>query len=140
MADNSVGHHGYCYQASGFTYYGQSSKHKEWYLDGERIHERSVFAQFGTTSYEELKERLGDRIVQKEQELTKSRYYYIIAQDKKEKKEIQKKIKVKGLPFPKGDNKRYNVFEGNSFVNLDGKSSSNKEDVIFGQTTIFDFM
>ncbi len=140
MADNSVGHHGYCYQASGFIYYGQSAKHKEWFLDGKRIHERNIYSQFGTTSYEELKQTLGDRIIQKEQELTKSRYYYIVAQDKKEKKELLKKIKVKSYPYPKGDNKRYNVFEGNTFANLNGESSSNVDEVIEGQTTIFDFL
>lgn len=140
MADNSVGHKGYCYQASGFTYYGQSAKHKEWYLDGKRIHERNLFAKFNTTKLEELTNILGDRIVQKEQNETKSRYYYIIAQNKKEKKEIQKKIKVKSLPFLKGNNKRYNVFEGNSFANLNGKTTQNKNDVIYGNTSIFDFI
>lgn len=34
-ADNTAGHHGYCYQASGFTYYGQSRPTKEHYLDGK---------------------------------------------------------------------------------------------------------
>ena len=140
MADNSVGHHGYCYQASGFTYYGQSAKHKEWFIDGKRIHERTLVANYGTASLEQLKEKLGDRLVQKDQEETKSRYYYIIAQNKKEKKDILKKIKVKSLPYPKGDNKRYNVFEENNFSNLNGQSSSNRNDVIYGQTSIFDFM
>lgn len=140
MADNSVGHHGYCYQASGFTYYGQSSKHKEWYVDGVRKHERSIFAEYGTNQMGKLKEMLGDRIQQKEQEETKSRYYYVIAQNKKEKKEILSKIKVKSLPYPKGDNKRYDVFEGNSFANLDGKTRQKQDDKIYSNTTIFDFM
>ena len=140
MADNSVGHHGYCYQASGFTYYGQSSKHKEHYIDGKRIHERTLFAQYQTTKYQELKEILGERYVCKEQEQTKSRYYYIIAQNKKEKKEILKGIKVKSLPFPKGNNKRYDVFENNFFSNLNGEKSSNKNDIVKGQMSIFDMV
>ena len=138
MADNSVGHHGYCYQASGFTYYGQSAKHKEWYLDGKRIHERNLFSKFNTTKLEELKKIVGDKIICKDQEETKSRYYYIIAQNKREKKEIQKKIKVKSLPFPKGDNKRYNVFENNNFANLDGTTTQNKNEVIYGNMSLFD--
>lgn len=140
MADNEVGHHGYCYQASGFIYYGQSDKHKQWFLDGKRVHERSLFSKYGTTKINELKEILGDRIVDKMQELTKSKYYYIVAQNKKEKKEIEKKIKVKSLPFPKGDNKRYDVFSTNEFANMNGENSSNETDVIEGQTSIFDFM
>jgi hypothetical protein len=58
MADNSVGHHGYCYQASGFTYYGQSSKHKEWFLDNKRIHEKTLFDKYKTTKIEELKKNI----------------------------------------------------------------------------------
>lgn len=140
FADNSVGHHGYCYQASGFTYYGQSTPHAEWYIDGKRVHERNIFSEYGTTKLEKLIAILGERIIKREQKETKSRYYYILAQSKREKKEIEKKIKVESLPYPKGNNKRYNVFENNNFVNLDGASSSNEEIEIKGQTTIFDFM
>ena len=140
MADNSVGHHGYCYQASGFTYYGQSAKHKEWYLDDKRVHEKTLYDKYKTTKLVDLKEILGDRIQQKEQEQTKSRYYYIVAQNKKEKKELEKKIKVKSLPYPKGDNKRYDVFSSNEFANINGENSSNITDVIEGQTSIFDFI
>ena len=139
MADNSVGHKGYCYQASGFTYYGQSSPHKEWFIDGKRIHERTLFANYKTTKLDELKQILGDRIVCKSQSETKSRYYYILAQSKVEKKQILKKIKVKSLPYLKGNNKRYNVFESNSFCNINGESSSNINDVVVGNMTIFDF-
>lgn len=140
MADNSVGHHGYCYQASGFIYYGQSSPHKEWFLDGKRIHEKTLFDKYKTTKLDDLQNILGSRIARKDQKQTKSRYYYIIAQNKKEKKEILKKIKVKSLQFPKGDNKRYNVFEKNLFANLNGETTQNKDDVIYGNTSIFDFI
>lgn len=140
FADNSVGHHGYCYQASGFIYYGQSRKHAEWYIDGKRVHERTLFTEYGTTKIEKLKKILGERIVKKEQDETKSRYYYILAQNKKEKKDLERKIKVKSLPYPKGDNKRYNVFQENLFSNLDGTKSSSMETNIVGQTTIFDFL
>lgn len=140
MDDNSVGHRGYCYQASGFTYYGQSSPHKAYFIDGIRTHERTIFARYGTNKQEELKNILGDRFVAKEQEETKSRYYYILSQNKKEKKEIMSKIKVKTLPYLKGDNKRYNVFENNEFKNLNGGNSSNVDDAIEGNMTIFDFL
>ena len=84
-ADNTVGHHGYCYQASGFVYYGQSRPTKEHYLDGKRIHERVLNSRFGTSSEEELKRILGERYVCKLNTKTKSRYYKIIAQSKRER-------------------------------------------------------
>lgn len=139
-ADNTVGHHGYVYQASGFTYYGQSRPTKEWYLDGTRIHERNLNNTYGSSSYEFLKEKLGDRIEIKINEKTKSKYYYLIYQNKKEKKELLKKVKVKSLPYPKGINKKYDVFNKNDFVNLNGEKSSNKDKEIEYNMSIFDFI
>lgn len=140
MADNSVGHHGYCYQASGFTYYGQSAKHPAWFIDGKRVHEKVLNERYGSSSLEYLRKILGDRITRQTLEESKSRYYYIIAQNKKEKKDIERKIKVESLPYPKGDNKRYDVFNSNEFVNLDGTGSSEINDIIEGQTSIFDYL
>ena len=126
--------------AFAFKYNGQSSPHKAYYIDGVRTHERTIFARYGTNKQEELKKILGDSFVAKDQEETKSRYYYILAQNKKEKKEILSKIKVKTLPYLKGDNKRYNVFETNNFKNLNGDGSSNVDDEVVGNMTIFDFL
>ena len=101
---------------------------------------KKLISKFGTTKYEEIYKLVGDKITYKEQEETKSRYYYIIAQDKREKKEILKKIKVKSLPFPKGDNQRYNVFDGNSFANLNGGTQQREDEVIYQNITIFDLL
>lgn len=117
-ADNSVGHHGYCYQASGFIYYGQSRPTKEWFLDGVRYHEKNFNMQYGTSSIETLKKMLGNRLVVKNNKGTKSRYYYILAQNKKEKKVIMSKIKVKSQKYPKGNNQRYNLYQDNGFAYL----------------------
>lgn len=117
-ADNSMGHMGYVYQASNFYYYGQSRIVDEWYIDGVRIHSRTVANQYGTTSIPQLKKMLGDRFQVKVIEETKSRYFYIIAQNKKEKKEILSKIKVETLPYPKGDNKKYDIFGSSGFTKL----------------------
>lgn len=84
-ADNTMGHHGYCYQASGFTYYGQSRPTKEHFLDGKRIHERVLNSRYGSSSTSELEKILGDRYTCKINKETKSRYYKIIAQDKRER-------------------------------------------------------
>ena len=76
-----------------------------------------------------MKELFGNRLTIKENKGTKSRYYYILAQNKKEKKEILSKIKVKSQPFPKGDNTRYDLYEDNGFAFLEKKDK---------QLTIFD--
>lgn len=120
-ADNNMGHHGYVYQASNFYYYGQSRPDKEWYIDGNRVHTRTVVAQYGTMSIPEVQEILGDRLKIIEQEETKSRYFYIIAQNKKDRRDILKKIKVDILPYPKGDNLNYDIFGEKEFVKLGEK-------------------
>lgn len=121
-ADNNMGHHGYVYQASNFYYYGQSRPDKEWYIDGKRVHTRTVVSEYGTMSIPEVQAILGDRLTIIEQQETKSRYFYIIAQDKKDKRDILKKIKVDILPYPKGDNQKYNIFEEKDFVKLGDKN------------------
>lgn len=117
-ADNNMGHHGYVYQASNFYYYGQSRPDKEWYIDGKRVHTRSVVADYGTMSIPEVEQILGDRLKIIEQEQTKSRYFYILAQDKKDKRDILRRIKVDILPYPKGENKKYNIFKEKEFTKL----------------------
>lgn len=139
-ADNTMGHKGYCYQASNFIYYGQSRPTKEFYLDGERIHERVLNSRFGTSSPTKLKEILGNRLVVKTNEETKSRYYHLIYQNKKEKKQLEKNILVKSLPFPKGNNKRYDMNVNGSFHSLND-DKANEETIVdlSRQMNIFDF-
>ena len=84
-ADNTAGHHGYCYQASGFTYYGQSRPTKEHFIDGKRIHERVLNSRYGSSSVENCQKILGDRYFCKINKETKSCYYKIIAQNKRER-------------------------------------------------------
>lgn len=127
-ADNTAGHHGYCYQASGFTYYGQSRPTKEHYLDGVRIHERVLNSRYGTSASSELKKLLGDRYVCKLNEKTKSRYYKIIAQNRREREQITKNILVSSLPFPKGDNTRYDMAIKGGFKELDEEKAKEKDD------------
>lgn len=137
-ADNTAGHHGYCYQASGFTYYGQSQPTKEHYLDGKRIHERVLNSRYGTSSSEELEKMLGDRYIYKLNTKTKSRYYIIVAQNKKEKKEIKGKILVESQPFPKGDNERYDMDIKGNFSQLDNEKAQEKDtSEVIQQLTLF---
>lgn len=137
-ADNTVGHHGYCYQASGFTYYGQSRPTKEHYLDGKRIHERVLNARYGSSSCEHLKEILGDRYTYKVNTETKSRYYKIIAQDRRERERVQKLILVESQPFPKGDNKRYDMTIKGNFMELNDDEAQEKDTKeVVAQLTLF---
>ena len=137
-ADNTVGHHGYCYQASGFTYYGQSRPVKEHYIDGKRVHERVLNSRYGSGSVEHCQKLLGDRYVCKINKETKSRYYIILAQNKRELKEIKKNILVESLPFPKGDNKRYDMNIKGGFMELDQDKANEQEDKeVIQQLTLF---
>lgn len=139
-ADNTMHHKGYCYQASNFVYYGQSRPTKEFYLDGERIYERVLNTRFGTSSCNKLKEILGDRLIVKQNNESKSRYYHLLYKTKLEKKKLERKIIVQSFPYPKGDNKRYDMSVNGNFHSLD-KSKANEETKInlSRQLNIFDF-
>jgi len=139
-ADNTVGHHRYCYQASGFTYYGQSRPVKEHYIDGKRVHERVLNSRYGSGSVEYCQKLLGDRYVCKINKETKSRYYKIIAQNKREKQQILKKILVESLPYPKGDNTRYDMDIKGAFMELDETKAQEKDtQEVVQQMDLFSF-
>lgn len=134
-ADNAMGHHGYCYQASNFVYFGQSASANMWWVDGERVHQRTIYSRYGTNSLSKLKEMLGDRIQKETNGPSKSRYYIILAQNKKEKREIEKLIKVPSLPYPKGDNKRYNMGTKGEFAYKDKEVKNEIDDTKLYQST-----
>ena len=119
-ADNNMGHHGYVYQASNFYYYGQSRPDKEFYIDNKRVHARTIVSEYGTMSLPELKPILGDRLQVVDQARTKSRYFYVIAQNKKERESIFRRIQVQTLPYPKGDNEKYDIFSEKDFTKFQG--------------------
>lgn len=136
--DNGVGHHGYCYQASGFTYYGQSRAVREHYVDGKRVHEKTLFNIYGSCAKSFLKEKLGNRYELIENNATKSRYYKIIAQSKREYKEIKKNILVESLPYPKGDNQRYDINIKGKFMELDEEKAQEQDTrEVIQQLTLF---
>lgn len=138
-ADNAMGHFGYCYQASNFIYFGQSAPCNMWWVDGERVHQRTIYSRYGTNSLPKLKEMLGDRIRLDKNGPTKSRYYIILAQNKTEKREIEKLIKVKSMPYPKGELKKYAMGTKGDFAYLD-KSVKDEVDntVIYQLYDLFD--
>lgn len=102
-ADGSAVHIGYIYQASSWVYVGTGSTERKIFIDGKRQHRRTLYDRYGTSSILELKQRLGDRIFISEERNAKYKYIKII----RDKKKITRLLKVKSLPYPKGDIKRY---------------------------------
>lgn len=107
-ADTSVGHVGYIYQASNWLFVGYSGGEREFYIDGERRHRRDLYDKYGTSSMKKLKELLGDRFIVSADRHKKNRYIYVLG-NKKERRELMKKIKLEiHSEYPKGDLKYYN--------------------------------
>ena len=100
-ADTSQNHHGYIYQATNFIYTGLSDKRTEWRMRNSNQHSKTISEKY---SLEERKNN-PDKfyIIDRPQ---KHRYIYIVA-NKKDKKNLLKKLKYKISPYPKGENKNY---------------------------------
>tara|TARA_R100001594_G_C3952438_1_gene243386 strand:- start:74 stop:715 length:642 start_codon:yes stop_codon:yes gene_type:complete len=95
-ADTSQNHNGYIYQATNFIYTGLSDKRTEWRKKNSNLHPRWL--------NEKRKENPDDyHIVQRPQ---KHRYIYIVA-NKKDKKNLLKKLNYPILDYPKFQNKNY---------------------------------
>ena len=114
-ADTSAGHIGYIYQASSWSYIGSGSKERKIFIDGVRQHRRNLYDKYGTSSIEQLKEKLGDRLVVDNERQGKNKYIKIIA----DKNKIKKLLKVNILPYPKGDISYYND-EENEYSSING--------------------
>jgi len=102
-SDTSMHHHGYIYQACNFVYTGLSSAHKEYRIEGtNNKHSRHLFDDFGGINKMKecgVKMDIGQRA-------RKHRYFYFIG-NKRQKKQMLKKLQYHVLPYPKGDNTRY---------------------------------
>lgn len=97
-SDLRQGHHGYIYQATNWVYTGIGGEGQKIYImkDGTERHQRHE---------DKINHELVDRI-----ELTtgKARYYYFVA-DKRTKRKLNEKLRFETLPYPKGQNKRYDA-------------------------------
>jgi hypothetical protein len=100
-ADPSMNHNGYIYQATNFIYTGLSAKRTEWRIRGSNRHSRTLTAQH---TLEEMKNN-PDKFHMIDRP-RKHRYIYFLG-DKKQKKEMLSKLNYEVVPYPKGDNKRY---------------------------------
>jgi hypothetical protein len=116
-ADSSQNHHGYIYQATNWYYSGLSEKFKDYMVKGyEHLHGASVLDMVGRSDGEQghlskvalLKARFGEENVYMIDRPQKHRYFYFLG-DKKQVKDMMSKIKYPKMPYPKGDNKRYDA-------------------------------
>lgn len=105
-ADIDMNHVGYIYQATNWIYTGMSSHDTEWIKDGRIFHRKSIYNTYKVSSGNAIR-ALGFEEIKKGR---KHRYLYFIG-SKKEVKDMKSKLKWPILPYPKGDNKRYEIEE-----------------------------
>ena len=103
-ADTTYGHHGYIYQATNWIYCGKTGTDVNLVKGSEVLHRKSFYDRFGSSSYSEFKKQ-GYEIVKS---LEKHRYFIFLG-NKKDIRNMKSKLTYKILPYPKGDNKRYNA-------------------------------
>lgn len=109
-ADSSKGHHGYIYQATNWVYTGLSIPFKDICIEGmENLHHTTIedITRGKTNRVATLKQIFGDKLYYKERD-RKHRYIYFLG-NKNQIKEMKSKLKYPILPYPKGDNKRYDA-------------------------------
>lgn len=118
-ADNGQGHLGKIYQATNWIYQGLStdialmphygiSLHKD---PHKWIHSRTVYDKWGSNNVEHLKREIGKdgyKEFWRREESSKHRYIQILPQNKKEKRDLIKRLKHPILPYPK-DTSDYNT-------------------------------
>ena len=114
-ADTSQGHNGYIYQATNWYYSGLSSKFNDYMVKGyEHLHPSSILEMIGRSEnlakdvnrVDELKKRFGSENVYQVERPQKHRYFYFLG-NKNTIKNMKNKIKYPELPYPKGENRRY---------------------------------
>lgn len=97
-ADTSQGHHGYIYQATNWLYTGLSAKRQERYdVNNPDKHSRTIWHQTGVQVEFAYRDRP-----------QKHRYIYFTG-SKRQKRKWRKELNYEVLPYPKGDNTRYEI-------------------------------
>lgn len=105
-ADDNQGHHGYIYQATNWIYTGLSSSENKIFIEGNLVHRRTLNSVYKTSSVKDLQEKGYN--IEVEEQVGKHRYFMFLG-SKKQKKEMLSKLKYQILPYPKGDNTRYDA-------------------------------
>ena len=105
-ADGNHGHHGYIYQATNWLFTGITTARKV-FIDkntGEQVQERTMVSRYGSSSVD----RLPENIELSQEESGKFRYFMFLG-DKKKVREMKKAFAYDVLPYPKGENRRYDA-------------------------------
>lgn len=105
-ADYTFGHNGYIYQATNWIYCGLNQIHeRKIFYNGKEVHPRTACSNGFTNITEWAK---NDKNVELGEYTKKHRYFYFIG-SKAQKKKMKKDLKYPILPYPKGNNKRYDA-------------------------------
>ena len=107
-ADSSQGYHGYIYQATNWIYTGLSIPFKDYYIEGlEHMHHTTLhdLSRGKENRVEWLRKEFGDKLIMIER-ARKHRYFYFLG-SKYDLKKMKNLMPYKILPYPKGQNKRY---------------------------------
>lgn len=107
FSDGGLGHHGYIYQATNWIYTGQGGERFDYIDNGKTVHRITLVDRsqvLGLSPEEYIKQKGIEKVEAK----PKYRYLYFIG-SKQEIKKMKSDCKLKSLPYPKGDNKRYDA-------------------------------
>jgi hypothetical protein len=109
-SDIGQGHHGYIYQATNWIYTGVATQSGgyTYLIDGEWMHPRTIVSKFGTREHDKITEMFPN--VEYKRISRKHRYFYFVG-DKNEKSHMRSLLKYPVLPYPKGNNDRYEMQE-----------------------------
>lgn len=118
-ADTAHNHHGYIYQATIWIYTGISAPFMDYVVKGyEHLHNQSVCDLVGRADkddevggksrYQLLVDKFGAENVYKVERSQKHRYFYMLG-NKRDKKRMMKSLTYEVMPYPKGDNVRYDA-------------------------------
>lgn len=102
-ADSGHGHHGYIYQATNWIYTGIVKAHtKRLIIQGKEVHNRTA------TGHIDSKTVHAHENSSSEEMSYKHRYFYFNA-NKKLKQRMRNEFLFDALPYPKGENERYDT-------------------------------
>ena len=116
-ADSGHHHHGYIYQATNWIYTGLSAPFKDYMVKGyEGMHNASILDMVGRSDGDAghidkvklLKERFGEENVYMVERSRKHRYFYFLG-SKTERHKMRSLLIYPQVPYPKGDNQRYDA-------------------------------
>lgn len=103
-ADYTFGHNGYIYQATNWIYTGLNQIHQtQVFLNGKEVHPRTACAMGFTSISDWAKSNPNVTLG----EYTKKHRYFKFLGSKTQKQQMKKDLIYPILPYPKGDNQRY---------------------------------